>query len=89
METSASNTTPTEPAAKVSAVTTLVFLFSLGISIWMDLAEKFPVNKIIDFQASIFDGGYYPKFTFFLTLMMVWLPLLAAEKIIVKVLRKK
>ena len=85
METSAPNTAP---PGKVSAVTTLLFLLALGISIWMYLAEIFPVNKIIDFQAGIFDGGYYPKLTFFITLMMVWLPMLTAEKIIVKIRKK-
>jgi hypothetical protein len=43
------------------------FLFlglTVGISLWMEVAEIWPANKLIDLQAGWFNGEYYPKFTF-------------------------
>ena len=88
MDTSQSNSQPTKPVSPASTLTTLVFLVALGIAIWLDFTEKWPVTKIIDFQASIFDGSYYPKMTFMITLLMVWLPMFAVEKLVIVLIKK-
>ncbi len=51
-----------------------VFLgVTVGISIWMMIAEVWPANKLIDLQAGWFDGEYYPKATFAVIWILVLL----------------
>jgi hypothetical protein len=88
MNPTTTNSPPAKPQSKFSPITSLVFLVALGIAIWLDFAELWPVTKLMEIQQNLF-GGYYVKFTFFLTLMIVWLPLFAIEKIITKLILKK
>ncbi len=52
------------------------FLFlgvTVGISLWMMIAEIWPANKLIDLQAGWFNGEYYPKLTFGIIWILVLL----------------
>jgi hypothetical protein len=53
-----------------------LFLFlgiSVGVALWMMIAEIWPANKLIDLQAAWFNGEYYPKLTFGVIWIMVLL----------------
>jgi hypothetical protein len=96
METSTQNTPQTPPVApppapkkKTDPLAIVMFLIALGLTLWSSFGDHFPTTQIINFQAKIFDGSYYVKLTFLLTLLVYLLPLLGVKLILDKTVLKK
>ncbi len=83
-----SNTQPSSQMNKSTAIAGIVFFVAFGITIYLCFAEAWPVSKLNDIQANLFDGSYYPKLTFMLTLFAVWVPMLCIQKLIQMMVKK-
>ncbi len=77
------------PAKKVDIIFLLLFLAALGITLFCSFGEHWPTTQIIEIQARMMDGSYYPKLTFLLTLMVFLLPLLFVKWLMDKMKKKK
>lgn len=82
METPSTTPPPPQPEKKkYSGLGIVFFLIALTGSLISAFGNYWPTNKIIEIQANMFDGSYYVKLTYLLTLLVYWLPLLAVQKI--------
>ena len=78
--------TPTQPTNTTDIVAnTLIFFVAIGLTIWFTFGDIWPVTMFIDIQADMMDGSYYPKLTFMVTLLSIWLPLLGIHWAIKKI----
>lgn len=84
MDTSNNKPAPKKP----NVIGAILLLVAIGLTLYMTFAEVWPVTKLIEIQAGWFDGSYYPKLTFLITLLIVLLPLLVINWIVQKVMKK-
>lgn len=82
------NTPPTPPSKKFDAVGAIVFFIAIGLACMTSFGEMWPTTKLIELQARIFDGSYYPKMTFLLTLLIFLLPMLGIYWVVKKMMKK-
>jgi len=72
------NTPKETPQAKANSRWQLIMFFlflavTVGISLWLMIANKWPASALIDLQAGWFNGEYYPKLTFGIIWILVLL----------------
>ncbi|HTL80464.1 MAG TPA: hypothetical protein VL651_02100 [Bacteroidia bacterium] len=79
---------PPRPKKKTDPVTGAIAIVSLGLAIWFFFADIPPVPQLISWQASMFDGSYYPKLTILLTIIIIALPLILIWKLIQMSMKK-
>lgn len=83
------SSTPPTPKKKSDPLAIVFFLVALGLTCWSSFGDHWPTTKIIDIQAKMFDGSYYVKLTFLLTLLVYLLPLMGIKIILDKTVLKK
>ncbi len=80
------NTTGDTPQAQPPQRKQLIIFFlflavTVGVALWMMIAEIWPADKLIELQAGWFDGEYYPKATF----AVIWIMLVLAIVVVIGV----
>jgi len=72
------STTPPKqkPSAKQILLICLWVVPTIGLAIWMTIAEIWPVSKLIELQAKWSGGYYYPKLTILITWACMVIPVL-------------
>jgi heme/copper-type cytochrome/quinol oxidase subunit 4 len=84
------NTSPeNKPTIKKPDVLGIViFLVAITVTIVLVFGDYWPVEKLNRIQIDIFNGSYYPKLTFIITLLVVFLPLVGIKLLIDKMKKK-
>ena len=77
------------PYKNADPFTIVAFLVALGLTLWSEIGEHWPTDWLIEKQADLFDGSYYVKLTFVLTLLIWMLPLIGVAKVIKRMVMKK
>jgi hypothetical protein len=80
--------TPTTPGPKkISTMLTIAAVVTLALAMYLTFTESWPVNYLIDYQASG-DGMYSPKLTFAITWLAMLGPCWLVDFIITKMKEK-
>jgi hypothetical protein len=73
---------------KLDAIGLIIFLVAMTFTCISAFGEMWPTTKLIEWQAKIFDGSYYVKLTFLLTLLFYMLPMMGIYWLVKKLVKK-